>query len=90
MKYNVWYIQNYQDETQESVRASITFDTRDQAMARYYSELAQVGTVPETLASVAAMVFDDNGSIVAYTKEYSGYVKPEPEPGPEPEEPEEP
>lgn len=82
--YNVFYIQNFRDPEQASIRHNLAFETRDAAMARYYTELAQVGTDPTVLASVTAMVFTDNGEIIAVATEFStSVVEPEPEPTPE-------
>lgn len=77
--YNVFYIQNFRDPEQPSIRHNLAYETRDAAMARYYTELAQVGNDPTVLESVSAMVFTDECQIIAYTKEVSSYVEPTPE-----------
>lgn len=69
--YNVFYVQNFRDPAQQSIRHNLAYETRDAAMARYYTELAQVGNDPETLTSVSAMVFTDDCQIIAFATEHS-------------------
>lgn len=71
--YSVWYIQNFRDPNQASIRRYLEYPTRDSAMARYYTELAQVGVDPTVLKSVVAMVYNDEGQILAYSKETSSW-----------------
>jgi hypothetical protein len=68
--YNLWYIQNFKDG-RDSIRANLAFQTKDAAMSRYYTELAQVGVEAAGLASVVAMVYNDNAQIIASQREVS-------------------
>ena len=62
MQYNLFYIQEFKNGD-PPIRSNLSFETRNAAVSRYHSELAQVG-ISETLSKVTAMVFKDDLNVV--------------------------
>lgn len=71
--YNVFYAQRLLDHT--TIRATVSFETKDEALSRYYTELAQIG-ISTNLYWISAMVFTDEGDILKQTIERKSSVEP--------------
>ena len=67
--YNLFYYQLLSDGTE--IRQHLAYESKEQAKSRFHTELAQVGVSPK-LKKVSAMVFADNGRILAQQTEEAG------------------
>lgn len=61
--YNLFYCQQFVDETQAPLRVNLAYENLGEAISRFHSELAQVG-INSNLSRVNAMIYDDSCNII--------------------------
>lgn len=61
--YNLFYCQQFVDESQATIRENLTYENLGEATSRFHTELAQVG-ISTTLKRVNVMIFDDDCNVI--------------------------
>ena len=61
--YNLFYCQQFVDESQATIRANLAYENLGEATSRFHTELAQVG-ISAALKRVNAMIYDDDCNII--------------------------